>query len=536
MPVELRAVPLEVHLGIDLGTTNSVAYFSRGGQKSQQIQESDGSGVIPSVVCFRRNGESIGKIAKRRIGDSTSSAVFNAKRLIGRVFNDQHVQESMELCGSKIVDKEGKPAFHIPVINQDLTPVDIGTKIVKYIIDLAEKKADAKVTRVCITVPAHFDGNQRTATQRCVMNCGFTQAQVDILNEPTAAALRYVEENEINDGHLLVYDLGGGTFDVSILKITNGHIKVLKYDGNNSLGGSNFDKLIADLIVEKYTKMTRVGLFDDQNERQRNAIYRRLIIAAEEAKKELSRLDETTVDICSILGIQAMDDDDSDGSDGSDDDDDDDMTIYQKEMNDLLSPLINDTVKTVTSILQSASLKPDQITKVILVGGSSRLPIVTEKLLTVFDKSQIVSGVNIDTCVAEGACWYLDHPIDISEVTAYSLGQQVRGGQVQWIVPTNTRLPYTGEAFSLFTPDTVNKDQTVVSALYQGQQEILDGTLTPVKECICLHPYSFSAYRPTAREVHVKTIFHIEMTGIVYVTVEEVDTKKKLLENYKIEW
>ena len=490
-----------------------------------------------TVVCFRKNGESIGKVAKRRICDLTSSTVFNSKRLIGRVFNDQHVQESMKLCGSTIVDIEGKPAFHIQSLNQDLTPVDIGTIIVKYIIGLAEKKADAKVTQICITVPAHFDGNQRTATQRCVMNCGFTQSQVTILNEPTAAALRYIEENEIKNGHLLVYDLGGGTFDVSVLQVTNGNIEVLKYDGNNSLGGSNFDKLIADLIVNKYNETTGVGLFDGQSERQRNAIYRRLIMAAEDVKKELSRLDEAIVDICSILGIQVMDDDDSD-DDNSDNGggDDNDITICKQEMNDLLSPLIDDTVRKVMNVLQNANLKPEQITKVILVGGSSRLPIVTEKLLTVFDEAKIVSGVNIDTCVAEGACWFLDHPIDISEVTAYSLGQQVRGEQVQWIVPTNTRLPYTGEALSLFTPDTVNKDQTVVSALYQGQQEKLDGTLTPVKECICLHPYSFSAYRPTAREVHVKTIFHIEMTGIVYVTVEEVSTKKKLLDNYKIEW
>ena len=212
------------------------------------------------------------------------------------------------------------------------------------------------------------------------------------------------------------------------------------------------------------------------------------------------------------------------------------ITIEQKEMNNLLSPLIDNTINTVTKLLQSTNLKPDQITKVILVGGSSRLPIVKEKLLTIFDYTKIVSGVNIDTCVAEGACWYIDHPIDLSEVTAYSLGQQVRGEQVQWLIPTNEELPYTGEALTWFIPNTVDKDDVVKSALYQGHQETLDGTLTPVEECIRLHPYSFSAYRPTAAKVHVKTTYRIEMTGVVYVTVEDVNTHEKLLDNYRIEW
>ena len=183
--------PTEVYLGIDLGTTNSCAYFSIDGKDKVGVTY-DGIKLLPSYILFKKADPfQVGSKAKKDADRRKVSVVFNTKRVIGRIFNDPEVQTMLNRCGSPIVEKDGYPYFKIGATGELQSPTDIGTKIVQHIIEQAEKKSDSKVTRICITVPAHFNNNQRNATEQCVVNCGFTRDQVEIVNEPTAAAITY---------------------------------------------------------------------------------------------------------------------------------------------------------------------------------------------------------------------------------------------------------------------------------------------------------------------------------------------------------
>ena len=528
--------PAEIYLGIDLGTTNSCACLSTDGFR-QNVVDFHGSSLLPSYAQFKRGKPIvIGNMAKKSASNKKASVVYNTKRAMGRSFNDPEVQKMKDNFGSPIINKDGYPYFQISATGELQSPTDIGTKIVQHIIERANEKSDSKVTHVCITVPAYFDENQRSATLQCVLNCGFTADQVEVLNEPTAAAITYINENNFRDGYLLVYDLGGGTFDVSIVEVRNNECTVKSYAGDNCLGGSDFDKAVADLIIQKYTEITCTSLFDGRSEESRVIIQRRLLLYAEQAKICLSQNEETAVDIRSIVGFEIVgvnhNDDDDD-----EDDEDDIIIITQEEMNEKISAHIETTIVTVQEALHKADLSAEQISKVILAGGSSNLPIIQTKLSAFFNgQVDIVAGVNRNECIAAGACWFLDHPIALKEVTAFSLGQKVHGNKIQWLIPAGKRLPCDGQATTYFIPDTKNPKQLVISALYQGHETIIDNTETPIERCICLHPYSFSAYYPTPKLMRIVTYFHIESNGIVYVTVENKSTKTKLLDNFKIEY
>lgn len=516
----IASKPSSIRLGIDLGTSNSGGIFLKG-QNLTAVND-NGKDLIPSVVQFKNGKEIIGKAAKDAIGRKNAAVVFNTKRIIGRRFDDPEVKEVMDNCGSTIVNRGGAPFFQIKGTDKELSPIDIGTKIVKYIVDKAEKQAEAKVDRLCITVPAHFNENQRTATCRCALNCGFTADQISILNEPTAAALCYVIDNNVKEGYFLVYDLGGGTFDVSIVHFHDNNFDVKAYGGDNALGGVDFDRAMVQLICRKYKRIYNQDLLDPNDREVYNRCYRKLLAQAEAAKIDLTLSLSTQVSLQNISGFQDQGGDEIE------------LTILRSELDDLIAPLIDKTIQVTKETLTKSGVKESQILKVIRVGGSSRIPLVETKLAACFTKDKVASSVDIDKCVAQGACMSLTRSdISMKEIIAYSLGQLVEGNKIQCVIPEGTILPAED---SVFNYTTRNDQQKVNTALFQGHAA-KKGDEEDVDTCVKLQDYMYTGFQKGyAGSVEFKTTFYIEKSGIVYVTVKETSTGKILLNRKQLEW
>ena len=524
MPTGISAAPRKIKLGIDLGTTNSCAYFCRGGAV-ECLDIDNGKHLIPSFVEFKAGRDPVvGYAAKRRVGSNKASVVFNAKRLIGRGFSSEEVQQNLENCGCPVENRGGSPAFYLESVDSYVTPVDVATEVLKKIISEAEKRAECEVSELCVTIPANFDENQRSATLRAAINCGISEEHIIILNEPTAAALCYGFENEAKDEYILVYDLGGGTFDVSILKVSNGRYSVEMYEGNNNLGGADFDRIILDWISKRYRKLNGVDLIPDKLPDEEKIKYRRRLLGiAEEAKIALSATDETEISVSNIINVAA--------DEGEDENCDIKLTL--DEMNRLIDSDIDRTMDTVKSALSKAHLTKHDIDHVVLVGGSSRLKLVQKKIMDFFGERKFTQAINCDECVAKGACLSLVNHYDVGEIIAYSLGQLLIGDKIQCIIPANSKLPTKESVFNYTTAD--NQD-SVTTAIYQGKQEN-NGDEVDARKCVQLMPFTYRGFRRLpAGEVEFKTTFSIEKSGIVYVTVMETATGRILIRNEKMEW
>lgn len=391
------------------------------------------------------------------------------------------------------------------------------------IIGEAKNRSGGEISDLCVTIPANFDENQRSATLRAAIDCGISEEHISILNEPTAAALCYGFENEAREEYILVYDLGGGTFDVSILKVSNGRYSVEMYDGDNNLGGADFDRLILDWISNRYKKINGVNLIPDTIPDNVKIKYRRRLLAvAEEAKIALSTVDATDIAVSNIIRVS-----------GEEADDESDFRMTLEDMNKLLNSDINRTIDTVKRALSKAHLTKNDIDHVVLVGGSSRLRLVQTKIREFFGEGKITEATNCDECVAKGACLSLVNHYDVGEIIAYSLGQLLIGDKIQCIIPANTKLPAKDSVFNYTTSD--NQD-SVTTAIYQGKQE-KTGDETDARRCVQLMPFTYRGFRRLpAGEVEFKTTFSIEKSGIVYVTVMETATGRTLLSNEKMEW
>ena len=525
MPSGISAAPRKIKLGIDLGTTNSCAYFSRGGAV-ECLDIDNGKHLIPSFVEFKTGRDPVvGYAAKRRVGGNKASVVFNAKRLIGRSFKSEEVKRNLQNCGCPVENRGGSPAFYLESTDSYVTPVDVATEVLKKIISEAEKRAECEVSELCVTIPANFDENQRSATLRAAINCGIPEEHISILNEPTAAALCYGFENEAKDEYILVYDLGGGTFDVSILRVSDGRYSVEMYEGNNNLGGADFDRIILDWISKRYYKLNGVSLIPDTLPDAVKVKYRRRLLGiAEEAKIALSATDETDISVSNIINVAAAEEAEDENGE---------IKLTLDEMNGLLDSDINRTMDTVKSALSKAHLTKHDIDHVVLVGGSSRLKLVQKKIRDFFGDRKFTQAINCDECVAKGACLSLVNHYDVGEIIAYSLGQLLIGDKIQCIIPANTKLPAKESVFNYTTSD--NQD-SVTTALYQGKQEST-GDEADARKCVQLMPFTYRGFRRLpGGEVEFKTTFSIEKSGIVYVTVMETATGRTLLRNEKMEW
>ena len=465
-------------IGIDLGTTNSCVAVIEGAEPTV-IPNPEGARTTPSVVGFQKNGERlVGQVAKRQ-------AVVNPDRTV-----------------SSIKRKMGSD-YKVKIDDKSFSPQEISAMI------LAKLKADAesylgeKVTQAVITVPAYFTDSQRQATKDAGKIAGLDVLR--IINEPTAAALAYGLDKSEGDNHkVLIYDLGGGTFDVSILEIGDGVFEVLATAGNNMLGGDDFDKCIIDFLVESFKSSEGVDLSKDKMAMQR------LKEAAEKAKIELSGMTSTNVNLPFITA-------DANGPKHLD------VTITRQKFDTLTEHLVKATEGPMKQALADAKLSPSDIEKVILVGGSTRIPAVVEMVKKTMGKDPF-KGINPDECVAIGAAIQGGvlagevKDVLLLDVTPLSLGIETLGGVFTKLIPRNTTIP--AKKSQIFSTAADNQTSVDIHVL-QGEREFASANKT-------LGRFQLMGIAPAPRGIpQIEVTFDIDANGIVRITAQDKGTGQK---------
>ena len=462
-------------IGIDLGTTNSCVAVLEGGTATV-IPNPEGGRTTPSVVSSKKGERVVGDAAKRQ-ALTNKDTISSIKRLMGT---------------SKKVEMEGKK----------YTPEEVSAMILSYMKDYAEKYLGEKVTSAVITVPAYFDDSQRQATKNAGEIAGLKVER--IINEPTAAALAFGLDKQDKNQTILVYDLGGGTFDVSILELGDGIFEVKSTAGNNKLGGDDFDNLLMDYIVDEFKKENGVDLSKDKMAMQR------LKEVAEKAKKDLSGMTQTQISAPFI----------SQGEDGPLHLD---MTITRAKFEDLISDLVNSTLEPVRKALKDAKLDKKDIDKVILVGGSTRIPMVQE--LVEKELGQKPSHeVNPDEAVALGAAIQGGvltgevNDIVLLDVTPLSLGIETLGGVCTVLIPRNTTIPTSKS--QVFSTAADNQPAVDIHVL-QGERSMASDNKT-------LGHFQLTGIPAAPRGVpQIEVKFDIDANGIVNVTAKDLGTNKE---------
>lgn len=463
-------------IGIDLGTTNSCVAVLEGGEPVV-IPNSEGARTTPSVVAFKDNERIVGNAAKRQAITNPDRTVSSIKREMGTSYK-KHI--------------DGK----------DYTPQEISAMILQKLKSDAEAYLGEKVTQAVITVPAYFSDSQRQATKDAGRIAGLEVLR--IINEPTAAALAYGMDKETNQ-KILVYDLGGGTFDVSILEIGDGVFEVLATNGNNRLGGDDFDQRIINWMVEEFKKTEGIDLSNDK------MAVQRLKDAAEKAKIELSSTTTTNINIPFITA-------DATGAKHLD------MNLTVAKFNELTKDLVDATMGPVQQALSDSGLSPSDLNKILMVGGSSRIPAVQEAVRQKLGKEPF-KGINPDECVALGAAYQggvlggdVKDGLLLLDVTPLSLGLETMGGVCTKIIERNTTIPT--KKSQIFSTAADNQSAVDIVVL-QGEREF-------AKDNKQLGTFRLDGIAPAPRGVpQIEVTFDIDQNGIVHVTAKDLGTGKE---------
>ena len=486
-------------IGIDLGTTNSaMAYMVAG--KPEVIANAEGNRTTPSVVAINKSGERlVGQVAQRQRVTNAKNTIYGVKRLIGRKFSDKEVQKDHDIMPYKIVAKGDGVA--VKMGDKDYTPEEVSAMILSKLKADAEAFLGEKVTEAVITVPAYFDDSQRQATKDAGKIAGLEVKR--IINEPTAAALAYGLESK-KDEKIAVFDLGGGTFDVSVLELGDGVFEVKSTNGDTHLGGEDFDNRIVNYFLEEFKKENGIDLKGD------NAAMQRLKDEAEKAKKELSSTSEYEVNLPFITA-------DAEGPKHFE------TKLTRAKLEELVKDLIDRLAEPVEKALKDAGLKAGEINEIVLVGGMTRMPAVVEKVKSIFGKDPL-KGVNPDEVVAIGAAIQGGvlagdvKDVLLLDVTPLSLGIETMGSVSTKLIERNTTIPTSkSETFSTAAD---NQPQVEIHVL-QGEREMAADNKS-------LGRFILDGIAPAPRGVpQIEVTFNLDANGILNVTAKDKGTGKE---------
>jgi len=486
-------------VGIDLGTTNSVVAVMEGGKPSV-IQNAEGFRTTPSVVAYTKNGDRlVGQIAKRQAVINPDNTFYSVKRFIGR--RSDEVSQELKKVSYVVKDTNGNVKLECPSLGKDFSSEEISAEVLRKLVDDASKHLGETVRQAVITVPAYFNDSQRQATKDAGKIAGLEVLR--IINEPTAASLAYGLDKKNNET-ILVFDLGGGTFDVSVLEVGDGVFEVLSTSGDTRLGGDDFDDKIVQWLMEEFQKEHGIDLSGDRQALQR------LTEASEKAKVELSNLTQTDISLPFLTATET-------GPKHLD------RSITRNKFEELCSSLIDRARIPVENALKDAKLDKSKIDEVVLVGGSTRIPAVQEVVTKVLGKKPNQT-VNPDEVVAVGAAVQAGvlagevKDILLLDVTPLSLGVETLGGVTTRIIPRNTTIPTKkSEVFST----AVDNQPNVEIHVLQGEREF-------AKDNKSLGTFRLDGILPAPRGVpQIEVTFDIDANGILSVNAKDKGTGKE---------